>query len=44
MTAVALDRGGLLSGLSSTDHKRVAVRIAVAAVVFFASSRCTARR
>src|SRR4051794_23942255 len=37
MTAVALDRGGLLAGLSSTDHKRVAVRIAVVAVVFFAA-------
>ena len=35
MTALALGRGGLIGIAGSTDHKRIAVRTAVTALVFF---------
>jgi len=35
VTALALGRGGLIGIAGSTDHKRIAVRTAVTALLFF---------
>jgi cytochrome c oxidase subunit I len=38
VSTLALDRGGVLGALGSTDHKRVGVRIALTAVAFFTAA------